>query len=89
MSSKFSDRSEEENQRNLERFNPLMYQMKGSTDAASPTRSSTCDIVGQEPGCYAYPSGDQRITSNDQGLLEEENVEIKPDDETALKFIGS
>jgi hypothetical protein len=72
MSSKLSDRSDEENQRNLERFSPLLYQLKQSGDSNGQTHSKKCDIIGQVPGSYPYPSGDQRQSPNN---VEEEEVE--------------
>ena len=72
--SNLSDRSDEENKRNLSRFTPLMYQMKGSTGASGQTRSKNRDIIGQEPGCYPYPSGDKRespsVTEDETGTKE-------------------
>lgn len=64
MSSTLSERSDSENQRNLERFTPLLYQMGGSTDSEGITRSASFEIVGQEPGAYAYPSNEKRISGN-------------------------
>ena len=75
MSSDLSNRSDEENQRNLERFSPLMYQLKKSTGASGQTHSMKCDIIGQEPGYYAYPSGDKRSSPNDA-----EDTEAAPSD---------
>jgi len=80
MSSKLSDRSEEENQRNLERFTPLMYQLKKSGNSESPTHSMRCDVIGQEPGSYPYPSGDGRVSANDTGQSQENDEE---DDDTS------
>lgn len=64
MSSNMSDRSNIENRHNLERFSPLMYQLKKSTSSSGITHSMKCDVIGQEPGAYAYPSGDKRSSPN-------------------------
>jgi len=76
MSSKISDRSDEENQRNLERFSPLLYQLKKTGESTSPTHSQKCDIIGQEVGAYPYPSNDKRQSPN--SVKEEENTTIVP-----------
>lgn len=77
MSSNLSDRSDEENQRNLERFTPLIYQLKKSGDSSSPTHSMKCDVIGQEPGVYPYPSGEGRISGNGLDDNFEESVEVE------------
>jgi len=64
MSSTFEERSEEENQRNLERFAPLQYQLKKSSGASGQNHSQQNELIGQEPGVYPYPKGDQRQTPN-------------------------
>ena len=72
MSNKLEDRSDEENQRNLERFSPLMYQLKKSGESASSNHSMRCDIVGQEVGAYPYPSGDKRESPNEIEIEEQD-----------------
>jgi len=80
MSSNLSDRSEEENQRNLERFTPLLYSLKKSTDNSGQTHSMKCDIIGQEPGMYPYPNDDKRISGNGFDYEPEEiEIDITPD----------
>jgi len=64
MSSTLSGRSDEENQRNLERFSPLLYQLKKSGNSNSNNHAMRSEVVGQEPGAYPYPSGDQRSSPN-------------------------
>jgi hypothetical protein len=68
--------SSENEQRNLERFTPLMYQLKKSGESNSPTHAMKCDVVGQEPGCYPYPKADQRVSpnENENGTEEEEDL---------------
>jgi hypothetical protein len=76
MASNLEDRSTEENQRNIERFTPLMYQLKRSGPSVSQNHSQKQDIIGQEPGAYPYPSGDGRISSNNLG--ETDNQTLNP-----------
>jgi hypothetical protein len=64
MASDLEGREDSENQRNLERFSPLMYQLKKSGNSNSNNHSQRNEIVGQEPGAYAYPSGDKRSSPN-------------------------
>jgi hypothetical protein len=80
MGSTLSGRSDEENQKNLERFSPLLYQLKKSGESTSPTHSMKCDIVGQEPGCYPYPSGDQRQSPNSVKTEEQDDSVTLPED---------
>ena len=76
MSSNLSDRSDRENQKNLERFSPLLYQLKKSGDSSSMIHSMKCDIIGQEPGAYPYPSNTTRTSPNS---ITEESEEITID----------
>jgi len=75
MGSTLSERSAEENLKNLERFTPLLYQNKKSGNAISTTHSMYCEIVGQEPGEYPYPI-ENRISSNETSSGEEEEIVI-------------
>jgi hypothetical protein len=77
MSSTLSGRSDKENQRNLERFSPLLYQLKKSGGGDGQTHSQQNEVVGQQPGCYPYPRGDQRESPKDEIVDEQITIAIK------------
>jgi hypothetical protein len=76
MANTLSERSDEENQRNLERFSPLMYQLKQGGTSNSNNHPRMNELIGQEPGAYPYPSGDQRVFPN-ATLSENEEIIMK------------
>jgi len=73
MNSSLHGRTEKDNQRNLERFTPLLYQLKKSGESISGNHSMKCDIIGQEVGAYPYPKEDRESGNglNDNTIKEE------------------
>ena len=77
MSSSLEERSDKENQRNLERFTPLFYQLKKSGESSSGNHSMKCQIIGQEVGAYPFPKGARQ--SRNDNLNSEANPDSRND----------